>query len=311
MKTKTPPPEVKPVSHHPDELKPGVLPLNPQRIEAAMASYGGVEYVSDDLLKLTRNFLALYEKYFKIFQSAAKKYGMTREQIGRQIEKGFFILNADQMELEPAALAALLNEVVDLATFTNEETIGAMREWVKKVRADREAMMNLVHLNIARQPEDINDAIRESGLTKEAFWYILHHFGVAVLWPYAAHFSAQIRDDKWQRPRCPICGNEPTMAGLVGEGGQRHLLCNVCNYVWTYQRIKCPYCGNEDPETLKVLATGSDTMHRLDACKKCGRYVKTIDYRRADLQQPIILPIEDAATVYLDILAGNEGFLRD
>ena len=74
-------------------------------------------------------------------------------------------------------------------------------------------------------------------------------------------------------------------------------------------RLKCPSCGNDDHETLKYFYTESEgTANRIDVCDKCKRYIKTVDTR--EISGEIIPIVEDMGTLYLDVLAQKEGYLR-
>jgi len=148
-------------------------------------------------------------------------------------------------------------------------------------------------------------------LLRESFFFLLHNLGSAVLPAFAHTLAHHVRDEQWMFGNCPICGNQPAMGALVGDGGKRHLYCGACNFVWTFPRLKCPYCGNEDSEQLRALTHDEEAPHYLDACLACERYVKTVDYRKADAKRVVLLPVEDAATVFLDIMAANEGYRRE
>lgn len=100
---------------------------------------------------------------------------------------------------------------------------------------------------------------------------------------------------------CPVCGSAPGLASLGGEGGQRSLHCSLCETVWPHPLLRCPACGNADPASLEYLKAESEEGLRVDLCRACGGWLKTIDLR--EISGPIILPLDDAATWHLDLLA--------
>ncbi len=74
-------------------------------------------------------------------------------------------------------------------------------------------------------------------------------------------------------------------------------------------RLKCPFCENEDHKKLRYFCTKSGgTAIRIDVCEKCRRYVKTLDTR--EMAGEVIPIIEDMGTLFLDVLAQEEGYLR-
>ncbi len=297
--------------HHDDEVKPGFSQLTDERIAKAIDAYRGEEYVAEDLLDLIDNSLRLVNKSFAVFLPFAEKYALDSEQAAMRLNEGFHLLDAERLEVGETELIALAREVLALASFTDEETFKAMTDWVEQAIAEPARLADLLRLSVARDAETINKLATQSGLLRESFFFLLHNLGSAVLPAFAHALAHHVDDEQWMFGACPICGNQPAMGALVGDGGKRHLYCGACNFVWTFSRLKCPYCGNEDSEQLRALTHDDEAPHYLDACLACERYVKTVDYRKADAKRAVLLPVEDAATVFLDIMAVNEGYRRE
>ena len=60
---------------------------------------------------------------------------------------------------------------------------------------------------------------------------------------------------------------------------------------------------------LRYFYTQSEgTANRVDVCEKCKKYIKTLDTR--EMVGDVIPIIEDMGTLYLDVLAQEEGYLR-
>ena len=106
--------------------------------------------------------------------------------------------------------------------------------------------------------------------------------------------------------KCPICGREPKISELKGEGGQRFLFCGQCGFEWRFKRIRCPFCGNEDQQTLAYFTIENEEKYRVDVCNVCNKYIKAVDFRKAEKEPN--LDVEDIATLHLDILADEEGY---
>jgi len=105
----------------------------------------------------------------------------------------------------------------------------------------------------------------------------------------------------WHHGHCPVCGSAPRMADLSGEGGKRRLHCSLCETAWPYPRLRCPFCENDNREDLSYLRAKNEEGLRVDLCNRCGNYLKTIDLR--EFPGPVILPLDDVATLHLDIIA--------
>lgn len=122
-----------------------------------------------------------------------------------------------------------------------------------------------------------------------------------MLMQFAEKVRGQLDLSHWESGRCPVCGSFPKLTDLSGEGGKRRLHCSLCESTWSYPRIKCPFCENEDAEQLGYLQAEEDIGLRVELCRLCGHYIKSLDLR--ELAGPVILPLDDAATYHLDLMA--------
>jgi len=107
--------------------------------------------------------------------------------------------------------------------------------------------------------------------------------------------------DHWHHGHCPVCGSAPILADLSGEGGKRTLHCSLCETAWSYTRLRCPFCENDNRDELSYLKAENEEGLRVDLCNRCGNYLKTLDLR--ELSESIIIPLDDAATWHLDLIA--------
>ena len=125
----------------------------------------------------------------------------------------------------------------------------------------------------------------------------------------AKELSNYVDQERWWKGYCPICGSEPFMAELKEEGA-RFLVCSACGYEWRFNRLKCPFCENDNHEKLRYFyAEKEGKAYRIDVCDSCKKYIKTIDTN--ELGEEVIPIIEDAGTLFLDVLAQNEGYTKE
>jgi FdhE protein len=110
--------------------------------------------------------------------------------------------------------------------------------------------------------------------------------------------------DSWSFGHCPVCGSAPALAELAGEGGQRRLHCGLCETTWAYPRLSCPFCENDDHKQIILLKAEEEEGLFVQCCRHCGLYLKTIDLRQ--IAGPIIVPLDDAATWHLDLIAREQ-----
>jgi FdhE protein len=109
--------------------------------------------------------------------------------------------------------------------------------------------------------------------------------------------------------RCRACGELPLVGVLreEGHGARRTLACARCLSEWDYLRVVCPWCGERAFAALPVFTAEQFDHVRIEACDRCRRYLKTIDLTKNGLAVP---PVDDIATVALDLWAREQGYVR-
>ena len=149
-------------------------------------------------------------------------------------------------------------------------------------------------------------ATPHAGLLRVLGWGLVREaFGAQFA---AAQAAREARgDEAWPHAHCPTCGARPGLALLAPhEAGKRRLLaCAVCGTRWSYRRLGCPFCGTEQPDRLDALEIEGEEGVRLDACRACGGYWKTVT---ADADAAFLLA--DWSTLHLDVLARERGLER-
>jgi FdhE protein len=111
----------------------------------------------------------------------------------------------------------------------------------------------------------------------------------------------------WRRGSCPVCGSPPALAEIQGKEGARHLRCLLCGADWYYPRLQCAFCDNKDYKSLGYITVEGETQkYSVQTCEVCQGYIKvivTFEPTPVDL-----LPIEDLATLHLDLIAVERGY---
>jgi FdhE protein len=120
-------------------------------------------------------------------------------------------------------------------------------------------------------------------------------------------FKDQVDLEQWQRGPCPICGSPPALAETQGKEGARHLRCAMCGADWPYARLKCAFCSNANYKSLGYLTVeGEEEKYSAQTCNVCHHYIKVIV---TFAPTPVdLLPVEDLATLHLDLIATERGY---
>ena len=108
-------------------------------------------------------------------------------------------------------------------------------------------------------------------------------------------------------PVCPRCGWPPQVSRLEDEPdaqGNRRLVCALCATGWTFPRATCPACGVSGDQGLEFHVDEGLAHVRVEACKTCRCYLKSVDLRVIGLAEPLV---DDLATPELDLWAAEQG----
>ncbi|MBU1002949.1 MAG: formate dehydrogenase accessory protein FdhE [Proteobacteria bacterium] len=112
----------------------------------------------------------------------------------------------------------------------------------------------------------------------------------------------------WSHAHCPICASLPLIGELREKQGYRYVICSFCSTSYRIPRLACAFCGETDPKKLAYFNSEDEAGYRVEVCESCKMYIKSTDFRERD---KTALPlIDDLESLSLDILAGNEGYLR-
>lgn len=119
---------------------------------------------------------------------------------------------------------------------------------------------------------------------------------------------------------CPCCGSKPVSSiNRLGTdvGTSRYLNCSLCQTQWYMPRIKCTHCEstkdiayhslvNQDGHAVQVSVVDEGGVS-LETCDVCSHYLKIVNMAKDAQVEPVA---DDLATLTLDLLIADEGYLR-
>jgi FdhE protein len=227
---------------------------------------------------------------------------LTSEEANSRLQQGVPLLLPESLRVDGRTLAGLSEQVgVIVAERRPElaEALARIRAWLEE-RRDQIGGLAVDYLREGQVREG-----EEAGLDGQLLSFVLNNALRPFLRAQGQALAPWVDEKVWYRSHCPICGGEPDLAALERGSGQRRLLCSRCDSEWTFQRIGCPFCGNNDPRQLAYFLS-DDQVYRLNVCKQCRRYLKTIDLRQVAGQR--VLPAERILTVGMDLAARSAGY---
>jgi FdhE protein len=112
----------------------------------------------------------------------------------------------------------------------------------------------------------------------------------------------------WVHGHCPLCGSMPLISRLKDLEGVRMHTCSFCRYEYRTPRLGCPYCGEQKFDKMEYFDSEEEPGIRVELCKSCQGYIKTLDFRQLD--RTCIPVLDDLGFLPFDILAQKKGYSR-
>jgi FdhE protein len=262
----------------------------------------------------------LFDYYRALVDAAERAGGSFRPDLGglhpeicrRRAAQGRPLLEAGDVVLDGELFDRLMREVIRLSA-AHREVLGEeveLPDWPEEggAGAGAGAGDDLV-AGLMGDAAALERAVERAGGSRELFLFLAHQALSPFMRAYAAALADRVPAESWAVGRCPVCGSEPVMARLEEETGKRHLQCGLCATEWAFKRVGCPFCGTEDQEKLRYFCDQRDRGYRVEVCDGCKGYLKTADAR--ELSGELCLPVENLATIHLDMVAQQEGFHRE
>ena len=222
-----------------------------------------------------------------------------------KVKEGFPVFAREDLPLDFGAASTVLSRIARYLAHEQNQERNAMESCVEQIQSDPEWAPSLFKAILEKDDEGISSLAADVGLEPARLFFLAKLSLKPSLEKVRDACTAMIDKQAWDQGYCPVCGSEPNMAYL-DKKGKRHLHCELCGEEWPYPRMNCPFCRNEDQQALGYFHSDTEQGLRVDFCKKCQRYIKTIDRREFELKTP--MDLEYLATLHLDILAEKEGF---
>ena len=230
------------------------------------------------------------------------------KQMEQKLKKGFHVLDLDRVKIEKGPLKILCEKVCEIMEEYAKQEAPEAGQLKRLMREDQLDLTTFIRNTALKDTDYFKSLSEQLQIDREYLYYL----GIQVARPFfesmAQSVKSHIDEAVWKKGMCPICGNEPAMARLEREEGRRMLICFLCGTEWAYRRLQCPFCLNDNHETLRFFFADESNPYRVDVCDACKRYIKTVDERKLEEGQEVHLAIEDVATVFLDVLATDEGY---
>jgi FdhE protein len=220
-------------------------------------------------------------------------------------EAGFPLFSREDLPVDWAAATRLLGVFLERLSEKERPDRGGLRKALEKLRENRAWAERLFKAVLRQDRKALSRMARAVELDRRTLLFFGEHALRPSLVALREASATEIDHEKWRFPRCPMCGSSPDMAFFT-RSGKRYLHCGFCGQEWAYARLKCPFCENEEQTELGYFQPEGEERVRVDFCRRCKRYLKTVDTRVLEETAP--MEVEHLATLHLDALAAREGF---
>ena len=220
--------------------------------------------------------------------------------------EGFPLFSREDLPLNFEASSTLLEKFLEHLCSAERNDNDGLKRALQKARARKDWSRNLFRAILRQADEELVRIAEDVSLDSN----VLHFLGKTAMTPSLRALRDMIGPGTgsggWDHGYCPVCGSQPDMA-FFAKTGKRYLHCGLCGEQWPFSRIRCPFCYNQDQETLGYFEAEGEEGFRVYFCRKCKRYIKTLDKRVFEEVAP--LELENLATIHLDVLANENDFI--
>lgn len=219
--------------------------------------------------------------------------------------EGFPVFSREDLPLDRIAAISLFPRLLEHLSSKKRKDREALKKALKKIKSNPQWVQHAMSNFLSRDEQAIVDMAKEINLEPMVLKFLTHMALKPSLNILKKVITEKITINTWNYGYCPLCGSSPDIAYL-DTNGKRYLHCELCGYEWNYPRLKCPFCENDNPKELGYFVSEEEDGFRIDFCKKCNSYIKTVDMRIIETLGS--LELENLTTLHLDMLAYEQGF---
>jgi FdhE protein len=239
-------------------------------------------------------------------------FATPRDQVERRTRHGVPLLHEQPAHIDIHFAADLFSRLVNVLQQREEPDLRArLDELIAAATAGSLDPEQMFSEAFVQHHSHLSELAMQTGLDPELLATLATRSAAPLLRAYTEHLLPLVTasdDPAWQYGYCPVCGGWPLLGELRGVELAQFLRCAACGSGWRWPRLQCPYCGNDDYHSLGTLAIEGEQRFRISVCERCKGYLKVSN--AFDPPPAELLPLDDAASVHLDVAAIERGYRR-
>lgn len=227
----------------------------------------------------------------------------------KKLEAGLPLLDRERIKIDLCSATALFDKLCQLVEQRNEPSAGEIQKIRQAIKVKDLDLAEILTKTLVKNEEYLASLLAKSKVNREILLFLIKSTLKPILELYSQQVKELVQQKAWWKGYCPICGSQPLIGVLRKEEGDLFLYCSCCGFEWRYKRMVCPFCGHEENEKHKYFyLEKAGLAYRVDICDMCKKYLKIIDTRK--ITYDLVLPIEDLGSLYLDLIAQREGYIK-
>jgi FdhE protein len=220
-------------------------------------------------------------------------------------KEGFPLFSRRDLPIDFESIYPVFFRLLEHLSSTKRSDSEALKRASKRAQHDPDWVRRLIAAFLSDDERSFTKLAKAEALAPMVLKFTTHIALRPSLRSLRESAKEVIQKGSWNYGYCPLCGSSPDISCLDGEG-KRFLHCELCGHEWYYPRLRCPFCENKESNELGYFTSEQEEGYRVDFCKKCNRYIKTLDKRV--IESPAPLEFENLSTLHLDMLAHQQGF---
>jgi FdhE protein len=221
------------------------------------------------------------------------------------LKEGFPLFRRRDLPINQESASARLSKCLEHLARQDRGDREALQTAMKKAKTDSKWCEKVFTAVLGEDEPLLNGVAGDVGLDSGVMLFLAKVSLAPSMKAIQSAVDGQLDKKEWEQGFCPVCGSGPNMAYFTAQG-TRYLHCELCGDEWRYPRMKCPFCENEDHDTLGYFQADEEEGFRVYFCRKCKRYIKTVD--KAVFEESAPMDLEYMATLHLDLAADERGF---
>ncbi len=210
------------------------------------------------------------------------------------------------LRVDTASAERLVREICRLIAVHQTQIQDAAERLVEALEQRKLDPERLFRSLLSGDDGDLPAMADRIGIDRKALAFICYHGIQPSIESCATQLAHHLDPEEVRRKSgCPVCGSAPGLALLAHEG-RRVLCCSFCRHQWRAPRVFCALCENTRAGELHYLFAEDENDLRVDVCDRCRQYLKSVDTR--DLVRPVFPPLEQIASLHLDVIATEKGY---